>query len=149
MARTPSKPEVEPAAEPAAGPTAETDNEVADKTAPGSQRTKRLVTGAAIGIGSAYGLTRLIESLLFGVKARDPMVFIAVPVALIMVALAAVWLPATRASRGRRVLRTVGAFRLLLADGGARRTESRRTRRPVSARTKAHRSDMRCASREL
>jgi ABC-type antimicrobial peptide transport system permease subunit len=55
--------------------------------------------GVIIGIAAAFGLTRLIESLLFGVKARDPMVFTAVPVVLVAVALAAVWLPAARASR--------------------------------------------------
>jgi ABC-type lipoprotein release transport system permease subunit len=41
----------------------------------------------------------LIASFLFGVKAWDPLVFIAVPVILTAVALAAVWLPAMRASR--------------------------------------------------
>jgi ABC-type lipoprotein release transport system permease subunit len=43
--------------------------------------------------------TRLIASLLFGVKADDPLVFLAVPAVLIRVALVAVWLPALRASR--------------------------------------------------
>jgi predicted permease len=55
--------------------------------------------GVVIGIAFALGLSRLIESLLFGVTARDPMVFVAVPVALTVVALAAVWLPALRATR--------------------------------------------------
>jgi ABC-type lipoprotein release transport system permease subunit len=36
---------------------------------------------------------------LFGVKAWDPLVFIAVPVILVGIALIAVWLPAMRASR--------------------------------------------------
>ncbi len=55
--------------------------------------------GVAIGLGAAWALSRLIESLLFGVKARDPMVFITVPLVLAMVAMLAVWLPANRASR--------------------------------------------------
>ncbi|HEY6346464.1 MAG TPA: ABC transporter permease [Bryobacteraceae bacterium] len=55
--------------------------------------------GVVIGIAAAFGLTRFLESLLFGVKARDPMVFVSVPAILIVVALLAVWLPATRASK--------------------------------------------------
>jgi ABC-type antimicrobial peptide transport system permease subunit len=57
------------------------------------------LAGVVIGILAAGGLSRLIESLLFGVKARDPMVFLAVPLMLGAVALLAVWLPANRASR--------------------------------------------------
>jgi putative ABC transport system permease protein len=55
--------------------------------------------GVVIGIAAAFGLTRFLESLLFGVKARDPMVFVSVPAILIVVALFAVWLPAMRASK--------------------------------------------------
>ncbi len=55
--------------------------------------------GVVIGLAAAFGLSRLIASLLFGVKAWDPMVFTAVPAVLIGVALLAVWLPALRASR--------------------------------------------------
>jgi ABC-type antimicrobial peptide transport system permease subunit len=57
------------------------------------------LTGVVIGLGAAFGLTRLIASFLFGVKIYDPTVFIAVPVILTSVALVAVWMPATRASR--------------------------------------------------
>ena len=55
--------------------------------------------GVVIGLAAAFGLTRLIASLLFGVKAWDPMVFSVVPIVLIGVAIISVWLPATRASR--------------------------------------------------
>jgi putative ABC transport system permease protein len=57
------------------------------------------IVGVIVGAGAAFGLTRLIASLLFGVKTWDPMVFVTVPVVLAAVALLAVWLPATRASR--------------------------------------------------
>jgi putative ABC transport system permease protein len=57
------------------------------------------IAGVVIGIGAAFGLTRFIASFLFGVKTWDPMVFVTVPVVLTLVALLAVWMPATRASR--------------------------------------------------
>jgi putative ABC transport system permease protein len=57
------------------------------------------VAGVMIGVLSAFGLTRLIESFLYGVKARDPLVFIGIPLALTIVALFSVWLPALRATR--------------------------------------------------
>ncbi len=57
------------------------------------------MVGVAIGIGAAFGLTRFIASFLFGVKTWDPLVFVSVPVILSLVALLAVWMPASRASR--------------------------------------------------
>jgi ABC-type antimicrobial peptide transport system permease subunit len=57
------------------------------------------MAGAACGLAAAFGLTRWIASFLFGVRARDPLVFLVVPVILATVALVAVWLPAIRASR--------------------------------------------------
>jgi putative ABC transport system permease protein len=53
--------------------------------------------GAGIGIGLALGLTRAMQSLLYSVTARDPATFVAVPVLLVAVALAACYLPARRA----------------------------------------------------
>jgi putative ABC transport system permease protein len=52
-----------------------------------------------VGIAAAFGLTRLIASFLFGVRAVDPMVFATVPLFLALVALIAIWLPARRATR--------------------------------------------------
>jgi putative ABC transport system permease protein len=57
------------------------------------------LVGVVLGIGAAFGLTRFLASFLFGVKSWDPMVFISVPIVLTLVALMAVWLPATRASK--------------------------------------------------
>jgi len=57
------------------------------------------VAGVLIGVLSALGLTRFITTFLFGVEARDPAIFVGIPLALAVVALVAVWLPAVRASR--------------------------------------------------
>jgi len=55
--------------------------------------------GVALGIAAALGLTRVLQRLLFGVRAHDSAVFVVAPVVLCAVALAAVWLPAVRATR--------------------------------------------------
>ena len=55
--------------------------------------------GIALGLTAAYGLTRLLTAFLFGVKPVDPLVFAAVPVVLALVSLAAIWVPAGRATR--------------------------------------------------
>jgi putative ABC transport system permease protein len=57
------------------------------------------VIGAVGGVGAALWLTRVMETLLFSVSRTDPMTFIAVPLALIAVALLACYLPARRAMR--------------------------------------------------
>jgi putative ABC transport system permease protein len=55
--------------------------------------------GVGIGLAAAFGLARLITTFLFGVTAKDPVVFAGVPILLAAVAFFAVWLPARRASR--------------------------------------------------
>jgi predicted permease len=55
--------------------------------------------GVAIGLAAAYGLAQFISTFLFGVEAHDPLTFVAVPLLLGFVALAAIWIPARRASR--------------------------------------------------
>jgi putative ABC transport system permease protein len=57
------------------------------------------LTGLGIGIVAAIGLTRLIETLLFGVKPTDPFTLGAVAFLLCIVALFACYLPARRAMR--------------------------------------------------
>jgi putative ABC transport system permease protein len=61
-------------------------------------------TGLAIGVFGALALTRVLSGLLFGVSARDPLTFVVVPGALLVVALAACWIPARRAMRVEPVI---------------------------------------------
>jgi len=56
------------------------------------------LAGIVIGLAGAFGLARFITTFLFGVTAKDPAVFTAVPLILAVVSLVAVWLPARRAS---------------------------------------------------
>jgi len=55
--------------------------------------------GVIVGLALAALLSRFLAGFLFGVRAWDPMVFIAVPVLLALVALFALWIPARRAAR--------------------------------------------------
>ena len=55
--------------------------------------------GVALGLVGAFGTTRALESLLFGITTLDLPTLIAVPVLLVMAALAACYLPARRATR--------------------------------------------------
>jgi len=55
--------------------------------------------GVAVGVGAALGLTRLMANQLFGVSAHDPLTFAGVAMLLILVAVAACYIPARRALR--------------------------------------------------
>jgi ABC-type lipoprotein release transport system permease subunit len=50
-------------------------------------------------LAAAFALSRILESALFGITARDPVTFAAIPLLLLLVALFASWLPARRATR--------------------------------------------------
>ncbi|MDQ3998412.1 MAG: ABC transporter permease, partial [Gemmatimonadota bacterium] len=63
------------------------------------QGTKLAALGLAVGIVVALFSTRVIESQLFGVGARDPLVFAVAAVALLVVSVVASWVPARRAAR--------------------------------------------------
>lgn len=55
--------------------------------------------GVVIGLIGAYGLTRVMETLLFGVTARDPITFVVVAALLTAVAFVACFVPARRATK--------------------------------------------------
>jgi hypothetical protein len=57
-----------------------------------------LAAGLALGVGAVLAGSRLLESQLFGVTARDPLTLAAAVVAFACVALAAIWWPARRAA---------------------------------------------------
>jgi len=59
----------------------------------------RLATvGVALGIGGALALARVLQSLLYGVKATDPLTFVAVSLMATAIATLACYVPARRAT---------------------------------------------------
>jgi putative ABC transport system permease protein len=60
---------------------------------------KLAAAGVVIGVGGAFGLTRLIANLLYEVKPTDPVTFGAVAILVFMVAMIAAYIPTRRAMR--------------------------------------------------
>ena len=60
---------------------------------------RAVIPGVVIGIGIALALARILDSLLYGVAATDPLTYAAVIVVLLVVAMFASWVPARRATR--------------------------------------------------
>jgi putative ABC transport system permease protein len=58
-----------------------------------------VLVGVAIGVTAAFGVTRVLSNLLFGVTPTDPPVFVVVPLLLLVVAILASYFPARRALR--------------------------------------------------
>ena len=63
------------------------------------QGLRPVAVGVVCGVAAASAVTRLLSGMLFGVPPRDPLVFLVAPTVLVVVALVAVWLPASRATR--------------------------------------------------
>ena len=57
------------------------------------------LVGVILGLAGAFALTRVMQSLLFGVTAKDPFTFAAVAGLLIAVAFIACFVPALRATK--------------------------------------------------
>jgi predicted permease len=57
------------------------------------------IVGAAVGIGVALGVTRYLANMLYNVRASDPTTLAGVAILLVLVALAACYIPARRAMR--------------------------------------------------
>jgi ABC-type antimicrobial peptide transport system permease subunit len=62
------------------------------------ESTGLAMAGIAAGVGAALGLTRLVKSMLYGIQPYDPATMVCGVVVLLLVALAASWIPARRAA---------------------------------------------------
>jgi predicted permease len=63
-----------------------------------AQGIRLVAAGLVVGLAAAFGVAPLMRSVLPGISPIDPVTFLAVPIVLIAVAVAAAWLPARRAS---------------------------------------------------
>jgi putative ABC transport system permease protein len=63
------------------------------------QGMRLALLGVTLGTIGAFGLTRVLQRLLYEIKPTDPLTFLIVPLTLMAVALFACWLPARRAAR--------------------------------------------------
>jgi putative ABC transport system permease protein len=62
------------------------------------QSLRLILAGVAVGLAAAVWLTRFVQNLLHGVSASDPLTFASAIGFLIIVGLAAAWVPARQAA---------------------------------------------------
>jgi putative ABC transport system permease protein len=63
------------------------------------QGLRSVLIGTAVGVAASFGLTRFLQSMLFGVKPTDPVTFVTVSLVLLVVAWLASYIPARRATK--------------------------------------------------
>ena len=63
------------------------------------ENLRRVTLGVVLGLGAAFGVTRVLKALLYEVTPSDAVTFAATAVLLVAVALVATWWPARRATR--------------------------------------------------
>jgi putative ABC transport system permease protein len=62
-----------------------------------TEAMKLILIGVTLGVGAALALTKTLASLLYGVSAGEPLIFLSVILLLMIVSLAACYVPARRA----------------------------------------------------
>ena len=63
------------------------------------QGVQDAIAGIALGLPAAFLLSRVMNSMVFGVTTRDPLTFAALPIMIVVVTSVACYLPARRAAR--------------------------------------------------
>jgi len=63
------------------------------------QHLRPAVIGVVLGLAGAVSLARFLDSMVYSVRATDPLTFVAMGLTLLLVAVAACWIPARRATR--------------------------------------------------
>jgi ABC-type antimicrobial peptide transport system permease subunit len=63
------------------------------------QGTRLAVNGVVVGVAAAFVVSRILANLLYGISGTDALIYAAVSLLLVLVAMAACYIPARRAAR--------------------------------------------------